>query len=193
MNRLSPVAHKLPSANDELKNKEQDLKDLSHQLRAGYRGPGFIDWLKDEEGMEIPGINQAAESNMGLLTLRLSQSEFMFLQTDDEGAPALNSLVDKVENLNNSTENPGVYKLPRQDSHACFQLSGNHCNDTLAKLCAVDLRNESFANDQIAQTSMAHVGVIIVRKDMDELPAYLILVDSSLAEYLWDCLVETID
>lgn len=208
MYRLSPIAHKLLSGgeqegkvndyvrvpdNNVMQNKQHDLRDLSHQLRVGFRGAGFVRCLKEEKGMEIPGINQAAQTETNILTLRLSESEFMFLQLDESEESALRSLVDKVQDLGSNSVNSEVYKLPRQDSHACFQLSGLHCNDILAKLCAVDLRNESFANGQIAQTSMAHVGVIIVRKDIDELPAYLILVDSSLAEYLWDCLIGAMD
>ena len=97
----------------------------------------------------------------------------------------------KAHDTTISDSHPEIYYLPRQDSHACFLVSGEESDELFAKLSAVDFCRKSFYDGQIAQTSMAHVSVIIIRHDLQGIPAYLVLVDTSSAEYLWDCLVDT--
>lgn len=83
-----------------------------------------------------------------------------------------------------------VYPLPRADSHSWLALCGSHAPDTLAKVCAVDLRPQHFENGQIAQTSLAKINAIILRSDIGKLTNYAIFSDSGSVEYLWDCLLD---
>ena len=87
---------------------------------------------------------------------------------------------------------PAAYLLPRQDSHHCFMLLGQHCAPLFSKLCAVDLRYHKFQRMQVAQTVMARVGVIVIRRDIEQTPAFYVLTDSSLAEYMWDSILDAL-
>ena len=60
----------------------------------------------------------------------------------------------------------------------------------LAKICAVDLRLERFADLRIAQTSVARSNCVVIRADLGALPAFHLLGDSASAEYMWDCLLD---
>lgn len=190
MKYLSPIAHRLDSAAEQGGSREQSISDLSHYRRVGFRGPDIVSWLQTVHEIEVPGVNQAALSANGLLTLRLSQTEFMFLERNNDSSSAFDKFMGNAHAMPISEAQPAIYHLPRQDSHACFMIKGAACSDLFSRLCAVDLRVEKFENGQVAQTSMARTSVIIVRHDEGKVPAYLVLVDSAVAEYLWDCLLE---
>ncbi len=66
------------------------------------------------------------------------------------------------------------YPLPRQDSHACFGLTGGNVPGMLAKLCAVDLRPQKFNNLSVAQTSIARVASIVIRSNISGICSYLL-------------------
>jgi sarcosine oxidase subunit gamma len=63
----------------------------------------------------------------------------------------------------------------------------------LAKLCGVDLADESFSDGSVAQTSLARLSAIVIRNDFGSGIAFSILADSASAEYLWDCLIDAMD
>jgi heterotetrameric sarcosine oxidase gamma subunit len=69
------------------------------------------------------------------------------------------------------------------DSRTIIALSGVHARDVLAKGCGLDLHPRSFAPGQCARSSIAKAGVALYQ--LDDAPTYHILVERSLAEYLW--------
>ncbi len=156
------------------------LCDLSAMNRVGYRGADVDSWCESQYGITGPRINSSVLTKEGLLVVRLSGTEILVMK-DSKAKPDFEVT---LENL------PATYILPRQDSHHCFMLLGRHCASMLSKMCAVDLRYHKFQKMQVAQTIMARVSVIIIRRDIDETPAYYVLVDSSLAEYLWDSMID---
>ena len=156
------------------------LCDLSAMSRVGYRGADVESWCESQYGITCPRINRSALTKEGLLIVRLSSTEILVLE-DPKAKPDLEVILDNV---------PAAYILPRQDSHHCFMLLGQHCASMFSKMCAVDLRYHKFQEMHVAQTIMARVSVIIVRRDMGETPAYYVLVDSSLAEYMWDSMLD---
>ena len=156
------------------------LCDLSAMNRVGFRGADVDSWCESQHGITCPRINGSAVTKDGLHIVRLSNTEILVLE--DPGAkPDFEVILDNV---------PAGYVLPRQDSHHCFMLLGQHCASMFSKICAVDLRYHKFLNLRVAQAIMARASVIIVRRDMDETPAYCVLVDSSLAEYMWDSILD---
>src|SRR4029077_4284752 len=88
---------------------------------------------------------------------------------------------------------PIGYPLPRADSHAWFALSGEYCATMFSKICGIDLRAGKFAEDQIAQTSLAKMSGIILRHDFGAVPGFHLLADSASADYLWDCLQDAMN
>jgi sarcosine oxidase subunit gamma len=69
------------------------------------------------------------------------------------------------------------------DSRTIIALSGIHARDVLAKGCGIDLHPRSFAPGQCAQSSLAKARVALYQ--LDDAPTYHIIVERSLAEYLW--------
>ena len=166
------------------------LCDLSSFNRAGFRGRNIAAWFEQEHNIVLPAVNQALLTEQGLLILSLSQTEVLLLEDIQSGTEGFTSILDKTGTESILNTHPEIYYLPRQTSHSCFIVSGVHCASLFSKLCGVDLRVEKFSNMSVAQTSLARASVIIMRRDIGETPGYLILMDSSLTEYLWDCLLD---
>src|SRR5437867_3689343 len=83
-----------------------------------------------------------------------------------------------------------AYPVPRRDSHAWFMVAGDAAARMFAKLCAVDLAPDQFADGRIAQTSVARLSAIVIRSELGGTLAFSLLADSASAEYLWDCLCD---
>jgi len=74
------------------------------------------------------------------------------------------------------------------DLRAEFELAGPHAIDVLRKGCGVDLHPRVFTTGDCAVTSLARVRVAL--RQIDEPPGYRLLVERSVAPYLWDWLVD---
>ena len=81
---------------------------------------------------------------------------------------------------------------PRQPCLAGGGRRGR-CPEMFAKLCAIDLRRDKFADLAIAQTSIAKMSAILVRADIGADPVFHLLVDSAAALYFCDCLLDAAD
>jgi heterotetrameric sarcosine oxidase gamma subunit len=67
-----------------------------------------------------------------------------------------------------------------------LRLSGPRAADVLPKLCGLDFRERAFPDLHAAQTSYAKVKALLIRQDVGGYPAYLIVIDRSHAQYVWD-------
>jgi heterotetrameric sarcosine oxidase gamma subunit len=76
-------------------------------------------------------------------------------------------------------------------AYGILSLRGARAPDVLASLCALDFDDRAFPDCRAAQTSLAKVPALIVRLD-DEARAYLILVERSVAVYVWAVIADTI-
>jgi len=72
------------------------------------------------------------------------------------------------------------------DLRTVFGLRGAHAWDVLRKGCAVDLHPRAFATGDCVQTAFARVRVIL--RQLDDTPAYELLVERSYAAYMKDWL-----
>ena len=156
------------------------LCDLSAMGRVGFKSAAVDSWCEANCGITAPPINQGALTDKELLIIRLSGTEVLMME-DRAARGDFELMLQSV---------PAAYVLPRQDSHHCYMLLGQHCASLFSKLCAVDLRFHKFQSLQVAQTVMARAGVIIIRRDIEQTPAFYLLTDSSLAEYMWDCILD---
>ena len=156
------------------------LQDLTPLRRTGHKGKNIISFCETHYGVTCPDTNCVALTPDGLLVARLSYNELLVME--DINTPCSAGLWKE--------DAPDLYSLPRQDSHHCFMVGGADCAAMFAKLCAIDLRAHKFADLQVAQTQLARTGVIVIRRDADKLPAYYVLVESSLAESLWEYLLD---
>lgn len=165
------------------------IADLSTLARTGFKGAGAPAWIQDQ-GFEIPESANLARKQPGSeLIARLSSEELLILPDLLQKSVKINQL---VENWSlDGTER--TYLLPSADSHCWLALTGEHASKTLAKVCGVDLREQHFANGQIAQTSLARTNAIIIRNDLGSqqpVPCYYLFADISATEFLWSGLLD---
>mgnify|MGYP006201191865 CR=1 FL=1 len=155
-----------------------NLMDLTTLPRVGFRGAHSAEYLQ-ARGFSVPQLpNRALLQADGSQVVRLSQTEYLLL----------GSLADRGERI--AAEEAGWqlselgnYLLPRQDSHAWLQLSGQHLAEVMAKVCGVDLRPQAFPFGHVAQTSAARLNVIVINAGSVELPLLHILCDRASLEY----------
>lgn len=163
------------------------IADLSVLPRCGFKGAGAARWLA-AQGVSLPEVNGAAVQPDGTLAARLGPEEVLLLGKLD-GSPGLVGRLDEAWE-EASTVEPRGYPVPRRETHAWFVVTGAHAADMFAKLCAVDLRPQSFTNHRIAQTSVARANAIVIRADLAGTLAYHLLVDSATADYYWPVLLD---
>jgi sarcosine oxidase subunit gamma len=82
------------------------------------------------------------------------------------------------------------YLLPRQDSHACFQLSGEYLSEVMAKLCGVDLSPQAFGPGAVAQTSAARINVIVINASTLQQTRFYLLCDRASKAYFHEALLD---
>lgn len=165
--------------------------DLSYLQRTGFKGAGACEWLKNQN-INIPtGINHTLSNDDGCLIARLGINDILIFDSLKNQTNLPIKLEQQWQHDYAPGNKPCGFIVPRQDSHACFSVTGEYAPEMFAKLCAIDLRVEKFANNMIAQTSLARLSAIIIRRDLNAFSNYLVLVESASAEYCWDCLLDS--
>lgn len=85
-------------------------------------------------------------------------------------------------------ERDGISAVDVSDLRAEFELAGPRAADILRKGCAIDLHSRVFGPGDCALTALARVRVAL--RQTDERPGYRILVERSVAPYLWSWLAD---
>jgi heterotetrameric sarcosine oxidase gamma subunit len=70
--------------------------------------------------------------------------------------------------------------------HGLLQLVGPRAPDVLPKLCGLDFDDAVFPDRHVAQTSLAKIAALILRLDVSGNRAYWVMVERSLAAYVWE-------
>ena len=123
------------------------------------------------DGMPLPERVGEVAQTRGRLVLRLGPSEWLVLVASSEGARAL--LQEAI-----AGEHGSVIDVSGQ--RTAITVRGRDASRILAHGCSLDLDERAFPTDTCAQTLMEGVGVIIVRRAVDD---FLLLVRSSFAEH----------
>lgn len=167
------------------------LADLSPLPRVGFKGAGTAQWLISQ-GIEVPEeSNRAVRQAGGVLAARLAPAELLLLGDLSGDGERLDELAWAWREAGVPPESPRGYPVPRRHSHSWFLVTGARSAEMFAKICGVDLRPGAFEIGRIAQTSIARLNGVVVRDDRGGVPAYHLLADSASAEYLWDCLIDS--
>ncbi len=162
--------------------------DLSLAPRFGVTGPGAGGWLETQRFDVPPRPNTSRRQSNGDLLSRLSDEEFLCL-----GLACLEGAADCAVCDGDMAAGPSrVVRLPRADSHCLFSVCGDATAEMFSKLCGVDLRPDRFADGSVAQTSVARVNAIVIRRDLGDAVNFLLLTATPAAEYLWECLIDAI-
>ena len=160
------------------------IADLSLRPRAGFKGPGTVEWLRGQGIVVRPEPNRAFAQADGSLVAMLSWSEALILAGMTGGGCAVRLCA--AWSLDAATR---CYEVPRRDSHYWIQVCGAAAAELFSRLCGVDLRPAAFPVRHVAQTMLAQTSAIIVRDDLPSgAPAYHVLGDSASAAYVWDSL-----
>ena len=162
------------------------LIDLSPLPRSGFKGRGALDWVRAQGVAVGDSDNLAYPNEAGTLAARLAATEVLLLG----GLAGEDDLCRRLDSAWSLDSAEAAYLVPRRSANFWFLVTGAHAADMFAKICGVDLRPRHFANHQIAQTSVARINGIIIRDDLDEIPAYHLLGDWASADYLWPCLLD---
>lgn len=163
--------------------------DLSPLPRTGFKGRGTMAAM-GAAGLGLEDApNRAFRQSDGSLCAVLAHTEVLILAAlGSDGA-----LVHRLESGWSLDAATGTYLLPRSSTHAWFRITGEHAPAMFARLCAIDLRPQTFPDLSIAQTSVAKLTGIIIREDIAGALAFHLLVDSASAEYVWTCLIDAME
>jgi heterotetrameric sarcosine oxidase gamma subunit len=71
-----------------------------------------------------------------------------------------------------------------------LRLTGVDAARTLEKVCAIDLSDRATPNRTAFRSSVARVGCLVVRDDLNGVRSYLICSDRSFGQYLFDALAD---
>lgn len=162
------------------------LCDLSPIRRTGFKGWATAEWLTTQGALIDDAPNRVYPQADGARVARLSKGEFVVLG-DLNGAATLPDKLDAAWSMASAN---GCFRVPRADSSAWLGVTGSHAAALFAKVCGVDLRPHKFANNQIAQTSLARMSAIICRGDRGQTLAYDVVFDLASAVYLWGALLD---
>jgi sarcosine oxidase subunit gamma len=165
------------------------IADLSPFPRLGFKGPGTVPAMQ-ARGIALEATaNRAFRQPDGGLCLVLAPGDVILLSN-------LNGDGERLAQLEANwriEDEERTYPLSRRDSHAWLAVAGEALPEMFAKLCAIDLRRDKFADLAIAQTSIAKMSAILTRADMGTTPVFHLLVDSAAALYFCDCLLDAAD
>jgi len=165
------------------------IADLSPFPRLGFKGRGTVPAMQ-ARGIAVEATaNRAFRQTDGGLCLVLAPGEVILLSNLNGDGERLAQLEAdwRIE------DEERTYPLSRRDSHAWLAVAGEALPEMFAKLCAIDLRRDKFADLAIAQTSIAKMSAILTRADMGTTPVFHLLVDSAAALYFCDCLLDAAD
>jgi len=165
------------------------VADLSPFPRLGFKGRGTIPAIQARGIVAEATANRAFRQPDGGLCLVLAPGEVILLSNLNGDGERLAQLEAdwRIEDAERT------YPLSRRDSHAWLAVAGEALPEMFAKLCAIDLRRDKFADLAIAQTSIAKMSAIVTRADMGTTPVFHLLVDSAAALYFCDCLLDAAD
>lgn len=162
--------------------------DLSLLPRHGVIGRGASKFLR-AKGMRLPELPNTSEVQENHdLVVRLSPEEFVCLRLS-----SLSQGASYESDAWQDTAEQVAFVVPNSDSHCLFSVSGEKASTMFSKVCGVDLRGRSFANGNVAQTSIARVNSIIIRHDFELTENFFVLAATSATEYLWGCILDAAD
>jgi glycine cleavage system aminomethyltransferase T len=86
-----------------------------------------------------------------------------------------------------SSSGAAAYHVPDVTSvYASLLLAGPKSTNVLRKLIDLEISEATLPNLHAVQTGLAHVFAIVLRDDIDALPAYYLLAGREYGEWLWD-------
>ena len=187
INGFAAAAHYGDAAGEIAAGANLGIADLTALPRAGYKGWDMAGWAGGQ-GLDLPEPNQARAQGDGTLACRLSAGELLLIGADG----GEHAVIDKLAAAW-TMEGAVCFPVPRADTNARIAMTGAQVPHMMAKMCGIDLRAHRFANHQIAQTSVARMNAVMVRKDRGATYAIDMVIDSASIVYMWECLTDAME
>ncbi|MEM1153383.1 MAG: sarcosine oxidase [Pseudomonadota bacterium] len=162
------------------------LFDLTLMPRFGVRGAGAAAYLQSRD-IDVPSmVNTASVSPDARWVARLGKTEYwvFYAALCDAYPPHMLGLDSIAE---------GCYPVPCDQARAWFVIDHAQRAAAMAKLCAVDLRDDAFPSGHVAQTSVARVNATVISHTIAERAVFSIFSDVASAQYLWGALEDALD
>lgn len=175
---LSPLAHMPPLRGPVGLTERHGLGVLS--LRGS--GASFLSTVGTTLQLSLPVRPNRTTAQSGLLALWLGPDEWM-LQTPIERVTAYTA------KLRDALAKHHAAVVDVSDRSAVLRLSGPHSRDVLASGCPLDLHSRVFRSGHCARSLYLKAAILIHQVDNE--PTYDIQVQRSVAEYLWNALVQS--
>lgn len=147
-------------------------------LRLDARNEAAANAVASALGAALPGPNAWVAAG-GTLLLWQAFDEWLVLTADGRQSALEGSLRHALSGMRHAVTDVS-------DLRAVFELRGSHARDVLQKGCAVDLHPRAFASSSCVTTALGRVRVTL--RQVEDTPAFEILVERSYAAYLRDWL-----
>jgi sarcosine oxidase subunit gamma len=172
----SPLGHftAITHADDALSMRELPFRGVI-DLRLDQRDKGARDAAELALVVALPEAGRCVVGATGSV-LWLGPDEFLVVTEPEREITVLASLLGALRGRRAAV-------IDISDSRTIIALSGVHARDVLAKGCGIDLHPRSLALGHCAQSFLAKARIALYQ--LDDAPTYHILVERSLAEYLW--------
>lgn len=177
-----PTFAKLPMASP--------LKDTSARNGALYLSEDARYVLLHIRGVDAEMVLGQTDMKIGAVVswkvaegtlIRLRHDDFLLLARDGRGA---------LDHLNASIGDLHVTVTDVTHGLCMFSLLGVDTTRVLQKVCALDFSEAAFPVGHAAQTSLAKVRTLIIRFEFHERELYLLIVDRSLGQYVWNTVID---
>ena len=175
---LSPLAEIPPFRGPVGLTERNGLGALS--LRGS--GADFLSTVAATLQLSLPVRPNRTTARSGLLALWLGPDEWM-LQTPIERVTAYATA------LRDALAQHHAAVVDVSDRSAVLRLSGPHSRHVLASGCPLDLHHRAFSPGHCARSLYLKTAILIHQVDNE--PTYDIQVQRSVAEYLWNALVQS--
>lgn len=136
---------------------------------------------------KIPGIGECAaaalsrNAALSAYVARLTRDRFIVLGGVEQNAQIYSSLRDA------GSDDDCVHVTDLTSAYAALQLIGPMSPKLLKKLGPAQI--DSIKNDRCQQSPLARVLAVLIRRDIREVPGWLIMVSRDYGEYVWECVL----
>lgn len=160
------------------------LSDLTLLTKIDVQGRQTPDVLEErfgripEVGECAPALNAEVSRSLTYIA-RLTRERFIVLDSPEEGARLYKSLADA------GAGDACVHATDITSAYAVLQLAGPTSTELMKRLCSV--RVDGVTSDRCFQCPVVGIRALVIRRDMGNVPCWLLLVSRDFGEYAWEC------
>ena len=161
------------------------LSDLSDRAKVMVEGAQSSELLHQALAVPELAINSGAAVADDIYVYRLRRDRFYVSgPTGEEGA------ITSILKAARASVNGLVTVTNETNGRAEMLLAGPESATCLSRICGLDFYEGEFPNHAAKQSSVAKTRQLIMRRDIDGLPAYYLSGGRSFAAYLWNIILE---